>query len=74
MLERAYFSQVLLAAVLLTHAAASAEDALVILAAQAGVRHTPQKRWPAGQRPPCRFANSSGKGHRAGKVLDNTQF
>jgi hypothetical protein len=44
------------------------------VAARAGVRHTPQKRWPAGQRPPCRFPNSSGKGHRAGKVLDNTQF
>ena len=35
--------------------------------------HT-QKKWPAGQRPPCRFPNSSGNGHRAGKVLDNAQF
>jgi len=34
----------------------------------------PQKHQPAGQQAPCRFPNTSGKGHRAGKVLDNTQF
>jgi hypothetical protein len=36
-----------------------------------GVRRTPAR---GAARPPCRFPNSSGKGHRAGKVLDNAQF